>query len=73
MLATLALLLVSFVPASQVKTDMFPSGQTRRLELQFELNGVYTLDEMERAVEPLERWLYERREELEIAVGLRAG
>ena len=67
MLATLALLLVSFVPATQVKTDMFPSGQTRRLELQFELNGVYTLDEMERAVEPLERWLYEHKEELEIS------
>jgi len=66
MLATLALLLVSIVPATQVKTDMFPSGQTRRLELQFELNGVYTLDEMERAVEPLERWLYDRKEELEI-------
>ena len=67
MLATLALLLVSFVPATQVKTDMFPSGQTRRLELQFELNGVYTLDEMERSVEPLERWLYEHKEELEIS------
>ncbi len=67
MLATLALLLVSFVPATQVKTDMFPSGQTRRLELQFELNGVYTLDEMERAIEPLERWLYEHKKELEIS------
>jgi HAE1 family hydrophobic/amphiphilic exporter-1 len=67
MLATLALMILSFVvPMGQVKTDMFPAGATRRLELQIELNGIYTLDEMERAVAPLERWLYDRKKELDI-------
>jgi HAE1 family hydrophobic/amphiphilic exporter-1 len=65
-LATLALLLVSVVPMQVVKFDMFDSAATRKLELQVELNGVYTLDEMERAFAPIERWLYERKAELEI-------
>ena len=66
MLATLALLVVSVVPLKFVKFDMFDSAGTRRLELQVEANGVYTLDEIERAFEPLERWLYDRKAELEI-------
>ncbi len=63
---TALLLAISFVPATMVKFDMFPAGQTRRLELNIEPNGVYTLDEMERAVAPLEHWLYDRKKELEI-------
>ncbi|HET7843534.1 MAG TPA: efflux RND transporter permease subunit, partial [Xanthomonadales bacterium] len=49
-----------------VKFDMFDSAATRRIELQIDLNGVYTLDQMEAAVQPLEKWLYEHKKELEI-------
>ena len=66
LLATLALVAVSVVPMMKVDKDMFPAGGTRRLQMQVEANGVYTLDEMERAFAPLERWLYDRKKELEI-------
>ncbi|HVF34805.1 MAG TPA: efflux RND transporter permease subunit, partial [Candidatus Saccharimonadia bacterium] len=66
MLATLAIVVASIAPMMFVKKDLFPSGGTRRLELQVEANGVYTLDETERAFAPLEKWLYDRKKELEI-------
>jgi HAE1 family hydrophobic/amphiphilic exporter-1 len=66
MLATGVLLAVSVYPMQQVKFDMFDSAGARRIELQIELNGVYTLDEMERAVRPLEEWLYARKQEFEL-------
>ncbi|MCB1570592.1 MAG: efflux RND transporter permease subunit, partial [Xanthomonadales bacterium] len=41
MLGLLCLLLLSFVPMSQTKSDMFPAGDTREMQLRYELNGNY--------------------------------
>ncbi len=66
MAIVLAVLAAGILPMKQMKVDMFDSAATRRIELQIELNGVYTLDQMEEAVLPLEKWLYEHKQELEI-------
>jgi HAE1 family hydrophobic/amphiphilic exporter-1 len=66
MLATGLLLAVSFVPMTLAKKDMFPEGQTRELELEYQLNGSYTLDQVEDSVEAVERYLLDNRERFEI-------
>lgn len=66
MWATLGLLLLSFVPMSQTKSDMFPSGETRELQLQYELNGLYRLDTMNDAVSRIETYLMAHKKEFEI-------
>jgi len=66
LLATLALLLVSLLPMSLTKQDMFPTGETRDLQLRYELNGAYQLSELERAVTQVEEYLNAHRKELEI-------
>jgi len=66
LVGTFLLLLVSFLPASQVKFDMFPSGETRRLNLNYDINGQYRLEELERNVFVIERWLLEHKDQFEI-------
>jgi HAE1 family hydrophobic/amphiphilic exporter-1 len=66
MLATLSLLLASCVPMTQVKIDMFPAGQTREVNLGYELNGIYTLEEMERSISQIERFLLDNKKRFEI-------
>jgi HAE1 family hydrophobic/amphiphilic exporter-1 len=64
--AALALLAVSCVPMYLTKKDMFPAGETRELRLQYQLNGSYTLEQIEQSVEVVERFLLENRERFEI-------
>jgi len=64
--ATLLVLLISLYPATQTKFDMFPAGDTRRLNLQYDLKGDYRLDEIERAIQPIEEYLVAHKKELEI-------
>lgn len=66
LLMTLALLLASCVPMSRVKVDMFPAGQTREVNMNYELNGIYTLEEMERAITQVERYLLDNKKRFEI-------
>jgi HAE1 family hydrophobic/amphiphilic exporter-1 len=66
MLMMFGLLVVSFIPAGLTKSDMFPAGETRSLDLQYELNGNYKLDEMEKAVSQIERYLLDHKKEFEI-------
>ncbi len=61
-----ALLAVSVVPMILTEKDMFPAGQTRELRLQYQLNGSYTLRQVEDSVEVIERYLLENRERFEI-------
>lgn len=67
---TLALLAMaiglSFFPASQTNVDMFPSGETRELELTYRWNGSYRLEELSAAVEQVEDYLDAHRDEFEI-------
>lgn len=65
-LVTLVLLLVSFYPMTKTKIDMFPTGDTRNVSLQYDLNGDYQLEEIERAVRPIEEYLVAHKKELEI-------
>lgn len=64
--ATLVLLLVSVLPMSLTKQDMFPTGETRDLQLRYELNGAYQLSELERAVTQVEVYLNAHRKAFEI-------
>ncbi|WP_326527290.1 efflux RND transporter permease subunit [Dokdonella sp.] len=66
MFALLALLLLSFVPMTQSKTDMFPAGQTRELHIEYDLNGTYRLPELEASIGKVEAYLQAHREEFEI-------
>ncbi len=61
-----ALLLLSFVPIGFTKTDMFPSGETRDMRLQYELNGIYRLDELRKSVVRVEQYLLDNKEKFEI-------
>jgi HAE1 family hydrophobic/amphiphilic exporter-1 len=65
-LAGFLLLAVSMVPAKFVKFDMFPSGETRRLNLNYNINGNYRLEELERNVFVIEKWLLAHKDQFEI-------
>lgn len=66
-LALLALAIgVSFFPASQTNVDMFPSGETRELELTYRWNGSYRLEELSAAVKQVEDYLEAHRDDFEI-------
>ena len=60
------LLLLSIIPISFTKTDLFPSGETREMRMQYELNGIYRLDEVRKGVEQVERFLLDNKAKFEI-------
>lgn len=67
--SVLAILLVvasAAWPVSQVKKELFPESDERRLLLQYNLNGQYALPVVEGAVNRIEAYLFAHREELEI-------
>ncbi|MEO8460880.1 MAG: efflux RND transporter permease subunit, partial [Dokdonella sp.] len=66
MLGVLALLLISIVPMTQTKTDMFPAGETRELHLRYNLNGSYQLPQLQRSITQVETYLTEHKKEFEI-------
>ncbi len=66
MLGLLALLLLSIIPMTQTKSDMFPSGETRDLHLSYELNGNYRLPQLEQAVGTVEAYLTANKKRFEI-------
>ena len=60
------IVLVSFVPASMTKMDMFPSEAGRRLELYYQWKGAYSLDQISDEVLRVENFLDQRRDEFQI-------
>ena len=66
MLGLFALLVASVVPMSLTKTEMFPSGESGQLHLQYNLNGVYRLDELQKSIVTVEHWLQAHRQQLHI-------
>src|SRR5690606_24944224 len=62
----LALLLLSIVPMTQTKSDMFPAGETRQLQLAYDLNGNYRLPQLEQSIGQIEQYLTEHKAEFEI-------
>lgn len=57
-LLALALLMSTALPISLVKTDMFPQDSTDKVHLSYQLNGRYTLNKVEAAVNRIEDYLY---------------
>ena len=63
----LAVLSSIAVPASFVKFDMFPDQERdRRLRLHYNINDTYTVEEVEKAVDHIEDYLYSNKDEFEI-------
>jgi len=65
-----ALIVLTFasivIPAGMVKTDMFPPEQDRDLFLQYNLDAHYPLEQVKRAVDRIEDYLYENQTRLQI-------
>jgi hydrophobic/amphiphilic exporter-1 (mainly G- bacteria), HAE1 family len=66
MLGLLALLLLSIVPMTQTKSDMFPAGETRELQLRYDLNGNYRLPQLEQSIGKIEQYLTDHKAAFEI-------
>ena len=58
--------LASFVPMQLTKKDMFASGESRELHLQYNLNGLYRLPELSRSITQVEEFLLAHKQEFEI-------
>lgn len=54
------------LPMSVVETDMFPRDQTRNLFMDYHLDGNYSLDKVQQAVETVENYLYSNQKRFEI-------
>ena len=65
-LLILLLLASVAIPATQVKNDFFPSGDDKRLVLDYNYNGIYRLAKSEEAVNTIESYLAANKEALEI-------
>ncbi|MCK4359796.1 MAG: efflux RND transporter permease subunit [Candidatus Cloacimonetes bacterium] len=61
------LVLISIaVPISIVKKDMFPPQEDRRIRIHYEINSSYTVEKVEEAVNTIEEYLYNNKDQLEI-------
>ncbi|MTI87828.1 MAG: efflux RND transporter permease subunit [Balneolaceae bacterium] len=54
------------IPAMFMRVDMFPDFEERQLELQYNLNGSFTLERIKKSVDKIENYLYENQDEFEI-------
>ena len=66
MLGLFGLLLASIVPMALTKTDMFPAGESGQLHLQYNLNGIYRLEELDKSISVVERYLDAHRADYHI-------
>jgi HAE1 family hydrophobic/amphiphilic exporter-1 len=67
---TLGILVVvgtSFIPMQLVHFDAFPQESSRRLFMDYHIEGQHSLETMETAVNKVEEFLFNRQEELNIA------
>jgi HAE1 family hydrophobic/amphiphilic exporter-1 len=60
------ILLSVLVPGKFVKQNMFGDPEDRRLRLHYHINGSYTVEKVEAAVDVFEEYLFENEEKLEI-------
>ena len=67
MLALLAMVFASFVPMKLTKVDMFNGGESRRLELFYQLNANYRLQDLKPEVMKIEKYLEDNREKFQIS------
>ena len=62
----LLLLFSVAVPMSVVRQDMFDEPEDRRIRLHYHINGSYTVEKVEAAVDIYEAYLFENQEKFEI-------
>ncbi|MFB0516638.1 MAG: efflux RND transporter permease subunit [Candidatus Neomarinimicrobiota bacterium] len=62
----LLVLLSVVVPISQVKKDLFEEPENKRLFLRYYVNGSYTVEKVEEAVNQVEEYLFAHQDEFEI-------
>jgi HAE1 family hydrophobic/amphiphilic exporter-1 len=60
------LLLSVIIPGSIVKKDMFGDEDERRIRLHYHIDGHYTVEKVEEAVDTFEAYLFENQDEFEI-------
>ena len=61
------LVLVSVaIPMKFVSKDMFPPQEDRRIRLRYQINGSYTIEKIEEAVDVIEEYLFANQEDFEI-------
>lgn len=61
-----AILLSTVLPIMNVKIDMFPDRDDRRLYLRYHVNGQYRVDKVEEAVDKIEAYLYANKEKFDL-------
>jgi HAE1 family hydrophobic/amphiphilic exporter-1 len=66
MLAVVGLVIASFVPMTQMKSDFFGGGESRQLRLFYQLNANYRLQDLKPEVMKVEQYLNDNREKFEI-------
>jgi HAE1 family hydrophobic/amphiphilic exporter-1 len=54
------------LPMRLVKYDMFPAGEGTTLRLQYDLNGLYRLDELKKSIAKIEEYLVAHKQEFDI-------
>lgn len=54
------------LPMQRTKFDMFPAGDGTTLHLQYDLNGLYRLDELKKSIAKVEEFLLSKKEEFDI-------
>jgi HAE1 family hydrophobic/amphiphilic exporter-1 len=65
-LIIVGVLLSVALPFKLVKMDMFSNQEERRLRLFYHINGTYTLEKVEEAVNVYEKYLFDHKKEFEI-------
>ena len=65
-LIIIGILLSIAVPGKFVKTNMFGDPEDRRLRLHYHINGNYTVEKVEAAVDVFEEYLFENQDRFEI-------
>ena len=63
---TMLLVLLSLVPIAFTTKDMFPQGESRQLFLQYDLNAVYRLPDVEKSIHNIEVFLQQHKQEFDI-------
>ena len=68
-ISVIGILLLFFsviIPAQFMNIDMFPRVEQREIDLRYNLNASYTLDRVKEAVDKVENYLYDNKENFEI-------
>lgn len=65
-LAILIIVAVSLVPMKMMKVDMFASDEGRTLNMYYQWQGAYSLENMQEEIDKVEHWIDARREALQV-------